>query len=273
MREETTLSSSTAMSKEAGARIRDELLQSLYAGVLRCTFALLQAGVSTARGGSEAVAAGVCTNLRAEDMLLLPARGALSFRVLRGLGAQTTQNLPVRDLVAGVLTLPKEEASAVALALGAAAAAAHGGVGALIVAVLPARHSVLPPRSGKTPATWSEAAAYAARFSLPLLLVSEGSLPARRVPAVATPAHLLPESIFPSIPVDRGDALAIYRVAFECAARARAGGGPSHIDCMPFRVRGQGAPETDALGMLETALRKRSAFSKAWRRRLERQLS
>ena len=264
------------MSKEAEARVRDELLQSLYASMLRCTLAPARGTPGGAAG--EAVAAGVCANLRADDLVLLPRLGSKSaaagFRVLRGLPTHPTP--PARELAAGVLPLPTDEAQAVSFAMGAAAAAAHAGLGALVCAVLPL--PLLPEgtsagaRTHRLPTTWHAAGAYAARMALPLLLVT-GPDPRRlAAQAAVRPAHRLPAPLFPSIPVDREDALAIYRVAFECAARARAGGGPSRLACVPFRVAGQPRQAPDALGRIEAMLRKRGAFPKAWQRQLERRL-
>ncbi len=269
------------MSKEAAARVRDELLQSLYAQTLRCTLAFAHAGLADKGQAAMAVAAGVAANLKPEDLLLLPRKGAAAFRVLRGLTALDSPaaqgQAPHREQALGVLPMPGSEEAAVANALGAAAAARHGGAGALVCAVLPSPASLGEPEAGRPrrstaslpfPQSWTEAGVYAARGGLPLLLVSDR---ARLKPATATAAHLHPAPLCPSIPVDRADALAVYRVAFECAARARAGGGPSHLDAVPFPggLPGETVP---ALARLEAALRKRGAFSKAWQRQLERQL-
>ena len=257
------------MSKEAEARVRDELLQSLYTATLRCTLA----GASRGRGGDtgEAVAAGVCANLGPEDLVLLPRRGAPGFRLLRGLGP--VPGPPAVALAAGVLTLPADEPQAVAFALGAAAAAySRGGNAArpLVCVVLP--HPLLPGGSARkaaqAPRDWAGGAACAAGLGLPLLLVGDRPRRSKPGPAPARPAYRLPAPLYPSIPVDRDDALAIYRVAFECATRARAGLGPSLLACVSVPAQ----PQVSPLSRLEAMLRQRGAFHKAWRRQLERQL-
>ncbi len=266
------------MSKEAAARVRDELLQNLYAQILRCTLAFAHAGIGDKGQAAIAVAAGVVANLKPEDMLLLPQKGAAAFRVLRGLAA-LGQAL-YGDRAAGVLPLPDGEAAAVAYALGAVAAAQHSGIGALVCAVLPGTVSLQQPEAAGQhratarlpfPQSWAEAGIYAAQHGLPLLLVSDRARP-RSIVEIG--AHL-PAPLYPSIPVDRQDALAAYRVAFECAARARdrddSGGGPSHLDAVPFPAGLQDENEAP-LARLEVALRRRGAFSKAWQRQLERQL-
>jgi hypothetical protein len=266
-------SGADGMSKEAEARVRDELLQKLYSGVLRCTLAMAAAGV---RGAEYAAgAAGIAANLQPADMLLLPARGAAGFRVMRGLAPGAKPDQPVRERAAGVIALPNDEPQAVAMALGAAAMAAHAGQGALVCAVLPAAavlDNLQPkPKASGLPVTWNGAGVYAAQAGLPLLVVTNRMAPKQRN------AHRLPAPLFPAIVVDREDALAIYRVGYECASRARIGLGPSLIRCVPFAEPGTEAGRPDgeqesALARLESMLRKRGAFQKAWHRQLERQL-
>ncbi len=258
------------MSKEAEARVRDELLQSLYTATLRCTLS----GTSAARVAQtgEAVAAGVCANLRPEDLVLLPRRGAPGFRLLRGLGP--APGPPAVALAAGVLTLPADEPQAVTFALGAATAAACSRSGnaarPLVCVVLPRPllSGGSTRKAAQSPSDWASAATYAAGLGLPLLLVADRPRRARLRPAQARPAYRLPAPLYPSIPVDRDDALAIYRVAFECAVRARAGLGPSLLACVSVPAQ----PQVSPLSRLEAMLRQRGAFHKAWRRQLERQL-
>ncbi len=143
----------------------------------------------------------------------------------------------------------------------------HQGAGAVLVVLLPPSAGLA---EGKTPATalpktWAGVGAHAARLRLPLLFVSEGTA------RVANPDPAQPPPAFPTIPVDRDDALAIYRVVFECAQRARLGAGPSHLACVP-RPRKGSADGSDALVRLETMLRARGAFGKSWRNGLERRL-
>lgn len=121
-------------------------------------------------------------------------------------------------------------------------------------------------REARLPETWAGLGSYAAQHALPLLFVSDG------VAGIAGPGPEQPPTAFPTIPVDRDDALAVYRVAFECISRARRGGGPSHLACVAFRPRGGKAEESDALIRLESTLRARGAFGASWRKGLERRL-
>ena len=257
------------MSKEAEARVRNELLQGLYTGMLRCTLALAGAGMHTR--DDEAVAAGVSTNLLHRDLLLLPPRGGEAFRAIRGLAARGDAVSGPAQRAAGVGTLPRGESQGVAFAIGAATAAAHAGEGALVCVVLPggAPASAATPR-WKQPETWADAAVYAARTALPVIFVSFGT--GRSTRGAHLGADLRPTQLYPAIPVDRQDALAVYRVAFECVSRAREGFGPSRIECVPYKVAGAESEGLDALGRVEAMLRRRGAFSKVWRRQLERQL-
>ena len=259
------------MSKALEARVRGELLQSLYAATLRCILHCTAAGIAA---GDAAFAAGLAENLRDGDTVLLPARGGAGLRVLRGLPARPGTALgELQEVAAGVARLPSEERSAAHLALGAAIAAKTGGSGALVCVLLPAAklvHAPLDRPASRNAAadTWTGAGAYAARHGLPLLLATLGPLPRA---AEAAASHRRPAPAFPTVPVDGADALAIYRVAFECAQRARAGMGPSHIAGVPFRGRGL-EEDADGLARLETMLRRHGVFSKAAKRQLERQI-
>jgi TPP-dependent pyruvate/acetoin dehydrogenase alpha subunit len=69
--------------------------------------------------------------------------------------------------------------------------------------------------------------------------------------------------------VDADDAVAIYRVAQESIGRARIGGGPALIECVPFDVRGAGkrAAASDGIAGLESYLVQRKVVTKVWMER------
>jgi hypothetical protein len=261
------------MSKATEARVRDELLQTLNSHVLRSTLAEAAGGL---RGDDAATAAGVYANLHDSDTVLLPARHVAGFRVLRGLSAAPAKTSTARDRAARVYPLPRSEAQAVAFCLAMAMAAADAEVDApagpanAVVVVLPPRAKLHSShaRRRELPSTWSDAAAYAARAALPILFVSVAGSPGDK--AMADPS--MPAPLYPSIPVDREDALAAYRVAFECLGRARAGGGPSHL-CAGRYPASAGGISAGALARLEAMLRKRGCYSKAWQRTLEREIT
>ena len=259
------------MSKATEARVRDELLQILYSHVLRCTLAAAAGGL---QAGDAATAAGVFANLHDGDTVLLPARCAAGFRVLRGLSASPAKTSAPRDRAARVYTLPRNEAQAVAFCLATGMAAADApkpsGLSSAVVVVLPPRIRMQSSRARgrELPSSWADAAAYAARAALPILFVSIAGAPAGN--AAADPST--PAPLYPSIPVDREDALAAYRVAFECLGRTRAGGGPSHLAAGRYQAHAGGISGS-AAARLEAMLRKRGCYSKAWQRTLEREIT
>lgn len=264
------------MTKDAEARVRDELLQTLYANILRCRLSDAGSGRRGASPAADALAAGIAVNLLPGDLLLLPATGFEGFQVLLGLPAGV-RALPQRLQSLGVQTQARGEAAAVAQALGAAAAAAQAGNGGLVAGFPP--HGFAGQIGTKRqptglPSTWQAAGLYAARMALPLLLVTDRGTDRRGAGVHKPPTG--PAALYPSISVDREDALASYRVSYECISRARAGNGPSHIDAIPFAsLESSGSKreeQTDALGRLEAALRRRGAYSKAWHRALVRRL-
>jgi TPP-dependent pyruvate/acetoin dehydrogenase alpha subunit len=69
----------------------------------------------------------------------------------------------------------------------------------------------------------------------------------------------------PVIPVDAGDAVALYRVAQESLGRTRGGDGPVLIECVAYRTgsSGGGAPD-DPLVQMKEFLLGRKVGTKAW---------
>jgi len=89
-----------------------------------------------------------------------------------------------------------------------------------------------------------EALNFAAVWKLPVIFVCENNLymeytPIGDVTAVAHPAADRASAYgLPSIIVDGNDADAVYRAAITAYEKARAGGGPSLIECMTYRHSG-----------------------------------
>lgn len=110
-----------------------------------------------------------------------------------------------------------------------------------------------------------EARALAAAARLPVLFV-------REVRAGETPRpadnHVSADAM-PSIPVDAGDVVAIYRVAHESIARARHGSGPTEIVCSRWRTTGTprkpGMTGDDPAQRLEQWLTSRGLPAQEWR--------
>ena len=115
-------------------------------------------------------------------------------------------------------------------------------------------------------ALWRAALTFAAKHELPVVFVA---LPAPRTqPAKpGTVGALALGCGVPGIAVDAEDAVAIYRVAQESIGRARAGGGPALIDCVPFAIEGEvGKRKTadDAIAGLERSMLQRGVCTRAW---------
>jgi len=117
---------------------------------------------------------------------------------------------------------------------------------------------------------WTRAVQMALSLQLPMLFVAA-------VPFGPPAGPRKPPSAMPSIPVDRSDALALYRVLYESAARARSGGGPTWIECCPWPLPGvvaeSGAPEKPpALLNMEQALRSRKLLDRHQLRQVQNAL-
>jgi TPP-dependent pyruvate/acetoin dehydrogenase alpha subunit len=160
-------------------------------------------------------------------------------------------------------------------ALGAAAALKVVGAQAKVEAkaagetAKDARVTVVYARPGEVPApVWRKVLTFAAEKELPVVFVvlpagRDGKGLAGGVTALALACHV------PGIPVDADDAVAIYRVAQESIGRARIGGGPALIECVPFDVRGAGkrAAASDGIAGLESYLVQRKVVTKVWMER------
>jgi hypothetical protein len=66
------------------------------------------------------------------------------------------------------------------------------------------------------------------------------------------------------IAVDGDDAVAIYRVAQESIGRARAGGGPALMECVPYVLPGTKAKPGDAIAGMERYMLQRRVVTEKW---------
>jgi TPP-dependent pyruvate/acetoin dehydrogenase alpha subunit len=112
---------------------------------------------------------------------------------------------------------------------------------------------------------WRTVLELAASLELPMIFVV---LPAGRVEKRNGVANLSAKTArwgVPGIPVDAGDAVALYRVAQESLGRTRGGDGPVLIECVAYPTEGgrNGAPG-DPLVQMERFLLGRKVCSKAW---------
>ncbi len=85
---------------------------------------------------------------------------------------------------------------------------------------------------------WYEALRIAGAGALPILFVHCDQLsPHKRGDAKEEIGAQAQSYGFPGIAVDGHDLVAVYRVAYESLVRARRGGGPTLIECKPYRLR------------------------------------
>lgn len=118
-----------------------------------------------------------------------------------------------------------------------------------------------------------EARAMASAARLPVLFVEDGL---RAEPERASPRksgkNAPPASEVPTIPVDTQDVVAMYRVAHESIARARDGGGPTHIVGVRWKLKAGGrsrmAASEDAVVHLERWLMARGLPAQEWRQEI-----
>ena len=223
-----------------------------------------------------AIAAAVTENLHDGDTVGL-ASGDLATRYLCGVpldqlraaalappGRQKTRGWAIEaDAEYGLLPCSGEEQAHLALGT-ALSARLHGQESVTMLVDLGSTPSArtLKPASAATEA-WIKAAQVAVALQLPLLFITGaltgGSVGPRR-----------PAPSLPTIPVDREDALALYRVIYEAAARARSGGGPTWIACRGWTLASNSAnsPIASPLAKMEAALHARKLFDRQQKRQL-----
>jgi len=222
--------------------------------------------------GEEAVAAGVCAHLRKEDVI---------FSTHRGHGHALAKGVSPRELIAELFG----RATGVSRGRGGSMhlfspevglLGTTGIVGPNILQATGAGYTFKLLKSGHVSVgffgdgavnngAFHEGLNLAAIWQLPVIFVCENNMYATEVPfAYATRntdvASRGPAYGLPSAGVDGNDVLAVYAVAQEAVARARAGGGPTLIECRTYRTR------SHAEGMRDVGYRTRDEVE-AWKAR------
>jgi TPP-dependent pyruvate/acetoin dehydrogenase alpha subunit len=232
--------------------------------------------------GEEAVAVGVCSALDRGDRIISThrghghciAKGADLNRMMAELyGRQTGYckgkggSMHIADFGIGMLGANGIVAGGIAIVTGAGLAAQMEGKGGVAVSFFGDGASNAGP--------FHECLNIAATWKLPMLYVCENNLYAAQTAAAAT--HALDDVAaraagygIPGVVVDGNDIFAVHQAAARAAERARAGDGPTLIECKTYRWRAHterpGQPDGRAAAEIE-----------AWKRRdpiaqLERQL-
>ncbi len=219
--------------------------------------------------GEEGCRAGTILTLNPGDLTSDPGRG-LATAFLRGadlakLLALSLQHRGPQPLFPGQLPALPDHADRLHLALGAAFALRTGGRASQAPLTLAFCYG-----ADLNPKQWSTLLDTASAHALPLVFVV---LPNRGSGSgLASPGRL---SLFsstrgvPGIPVDADDPVAIYRVAQESTLRARAGGGPVLIECIPFRLAGRKTATADPLITMRQFLLHRRIVNEDWLREIE----
>jgi len=229
-------------------------LQQVYTAMLRAQ--MLEAKLAPAAlRVPEAVAAGLLTDLRAEDTL---ASTAPSHRFLKG--------VPLKQIFAKKKPLDLDHgfpAQNILPAIADGAAALNAAVGLAFAHKMNdtgERNSNIVLAFTADAAACVQAARLAEQHRLPIVFVY--------MQKTAKAALTLQTRRFgiPGMPVDRDDALAIYRVAQEGIARARNGGGPTLVECMRYQVPQQRRP--NSIATMERYLTGKGLFTAKWKRTL-----
>ncbi|MYB27824.1 MAG: thiamine pyrophosphate-dependent dehydrogenase E1 component subunit alpha [Acidimicrobiaceae bacterium] len=209
--------------------------------------------------GQEAVAAGVCTALRDEDQVSsthrghghLVAKGGDLSRMMAELMGKATGycggkggSMHVCDLDLNMLGANGIVGGGVPIAVGAGFANKYRANGAVSVAFF---------GDGATNiGAFHEAANMAAALQLPVLFVCENNEYGEYTPRYLTMAiddvvERAPAYGMPGTMVDGMDPVAVFEATTAAAARARAGGGPSFMECKTYRFYNHHGVQT--LGM------------------------
>jgi hypothetical protein len=250
-------------------------------------------------GRTAALAAALAANLLPGDTLGLPIND-LSTRLARGLPLAALREViqhagehrPARrsktvpppnwllpaDAEHGILPAADEQQATLALGTALASrlhSAQQPGAVTFLLTTLPTGKATPAPTQSRTPAPtppaptqfWASAAHHAVALQLPLIFLTES--PAGSPHALIPANPKLPAPRLPIIPVDRHDAVALYRVLYQSISRARTLGGPTWIDCRDL----PNSNRTSALQNIEATLRTRQFFDRDRKRHIERNLA
>jgi TPP-dependent pyruvate/acetoin dehydrogenase alpha subunit len=237
---------------------RDQLLNLLRTMLLirRCEEQLVKLYAAGAiRGGchtyigEEAVATGVCAHLRDDDVV---------FSTHRGHGHALAKGVPPRELLAellgratgcsggrgGSMHLFKPEVGFMGssgIVAPCITLAAGGGYTAKLLKTDRVSAAFFGDGAANNGA-FHEGINMAAAWGLPVLFVCENNLYATEIPFARVSRNTSIASRgqaynLPGVEVDGNDVLAVYQAAGEAVRRARAGDGPTLLECKTYRIR------------------------------------
>ena len=209
--------------------------------------------------GQEAVATGICANLKRDDQIISThrghghciAKGADLKRMMAELYGKRTGyckgkggSMHIADFSIGMLGANGIVAGGIPIITGAGLAAQLEGRGRVAVSFFGDGASNAGP--------FHESLNIAALWKLPMLYVCENNLYGVNTPvadsvSVKDVTERAAAYGIPGVVVDGNDVLAVYEVAEAAVQRARAGQGPTLIECKTYRWRNhteiQGIPD------------------------------
>lgn len=200
--------------------------------------------------GEEAIATGVCENLRKDDFITsthrghghIIAKGGETKYMMAELYGRTTGyckgkggSMHIADRDLGILGANGIVGAGQDIAVGAGLSIAYRGTDQVTACFF---------GDGATnQGTFNEALNLASVWKLPIVFVCENnqfgiSMSQSRHQAIKDIADRAVSYGFPGLAVDGNDVMAVYEVAKEAVARARKGQGPTLIECKTWRWRG-----------------------------------
>lgn len=253
--DERATSPSPTVRREATAPIELSLYRQMLL-VRRCEEQLVRAyalglipGPCHSYIGQEAVAAGVCANLRPDDLVFSTHRGH-GHALLKGVDAGALMaelfgratgcsrgrggSMHLFAPEVGLLGTSGIVGPCILQAAGAAYALKLFGTDRVSVAFF--------GDGAVGNGAFHEGLNMAAIWSLPAIFVCENNLYATEVPfsyAAKNPDVAARGWVYgmPGIALDGNDAVAVYHAAREAISRARSGGGPTLLECKTYRIR------------------------------------
>jgi 2-oxoisovalerate dehydrogenase E1 component len=232
-------------------RRTEELLVKFYAT------GKLYGGVHTYIG-EEAVASGVCAHLRDDDTV---------FSTHRGHGHALAKGVSPAELIAevmgratgcsggrgGSMHIFKPEVGFMGSSgiVGPCITLAAGGAYSAMLLKTDRVSAAFFGDGASNNGSFHEGLNLATAWKLPAIFVCENNLYATEVPIGKATANtnIATRAVaygLPGIAVDGNDVFAVYRAAGEAIARARAGGGPTLIECRTYRTRAHSEGMRDA---------------------------
>ena len=154
----------------------------------------------------------------------------------------------------------KSPAERLRLALGAALSFKVSGQPNVVVAYV--RHGSV------SKSEWRRVLSLAAKLELPVTFVVLPSIRTKKTAENISLSDRARRWGVPGVPVDAGDAMAVYRVAQESLGRIRNGDGPVLIECLEFRNQGA----NDPLTQLRDSLIHRKVCTKSWLSGIDRDI-